>query len=87
MNVLMEHLRQLSGDGGVRDRRIKRMSRVDAMPPDIRALVHEWGLSITQAFLECGVTNPRHIRHIINMVLNETRAPLGRPNSYQGERR
>ena len=56
-------------------RRQRRMERVDAMPADLRACVHEYGLSIVDAFLHAGVKKPRHIRHIVNMI---------RGGSYQG---
>jgi hypothetical protein len=46
----------------------KRMADVDAMTPAIRSLVHEHGLTVVQAFIQCGVSNPRHIRHLIGVV-------------------
>ncbi len=45
-----------------------RMAKVDAMPPPLRALVHDHGLTIIQAFLDHGITRPRTIRHIIQVV-------------------
>lgn len=27
-------------------RRVKRMERIDALPPDIRALIHEYGFTV-----------------------------------------
>lgn len=50
-----------------------RMDRVDQMPPDVRAVVHDWGLTIVDSFMGSGVKSARHMRHIINTVLNETR--------------
>lgn len=50
-----------------------RMDRVDRMPPDIRAVVHDWGLSIVDAMLAGGVKKGKHMRHIIQRVLDETR--------------
>lgn len=58
-------------------RRAKRMARIDAMPPDIRACVHDFGLTIVQAMLEAGVKKAKHIRHIVRTV---------RDGSYQGPR-
>lgn len=49
-------------------RRRKRMERVDAMPPDIRACVHQYGLSIVDAFLDAGVKKARHIHHIVGRI-------------------
>jgi len=46
-------------------KRLARMEQVDAMTPDVRACVHEFGLSIVNAFLQAGVTKGRHIRHIV----------------------
>ncbi len=51
-------------------RRVARMNRVDAMAPDLRELMHEFGLSIVDAFLQHGVTRPKSIRHLINAVRN-----------------
>lgn len=45
-----------------------RMKWVDAQPPEVRALIHEHGLTIIKAFLDCGVKKPRHIRHLISAI-------------------
>jgi hypothetical protein len=45
-----------------------RMSRVDNFPPQIRALIYEHGLGIIDAFIHCGVTDPRRIAHLIDTV-------------------
>jgi hypothetical protein len=45
-----------------------RMARVDAMSPELRGLIHDYGLTIVDAFLQCGVTKPRHIRHLVETV-------------------
>jgi hypothetical protein len=50
------------------DRVRKRMSKIDAMPKDIRELVHEHGLTMVQAFMDCGVTKAKHIKHLITTV-------------------
>jgi hypothetical protein len=47
---------------------VNRMSRIDAMSPALRELVHEHGLTVIDAFLQCGVTEPRRIRHLITTV-------------------
>jgi len=57
-----EHLR------AQQQKSIRRMNRVDKMIPELRKCVHEYGLTIVDAFLDIGVFNPRHIRHIVNMV-------------------
>lgn len=49
-------------------KRVARMERIDAMPADIRACVHEYGLSIVQAMLDAGVKKGKHMHHIVKMV-------------------
>jgi hypothetical protein len=49
---------------------VARMNRVDALPADIRELIHEEGLSVVQAFLDQGVKSAAGIRHIIMRVRN-----------------
>lgn len=44
------------------------MAQIDAMPAELRALVHEHGYTIVRAFLDCGVTKPKHIQHLIDTV-------------------
>lgn len=58
------------------------MAKVDAMTAPLRALVHEHGLTIVQSFLDCGVSNPKHIQHLVSVVRkgsvevgNRTHAP------------
>lgn len=65
------------------EKRIKRMNRVDSMPADVRGVVHDFGLTVVDAFLQCGVTKAKHMRHLINTVRqgsveigNRTDAPL-----------
>lgn len=65
------------------EKRVKRMNRVDGFPPEIRALVHEEGLTVIDAFFDCGVTKARQIRHLIEVVRkgsveigNRSNAPL-----------
>lgn len=55
------------------------LAKTDAMPAALRELVHEYGFSIVDAFLTCGVSNPRHIRHLISACWMGARAPLDRP--------
>jgi hypothetical protein len=53
------------------EKRRKRMERVDEFDPHIRALIHEYGLTVVQALWDAGVQNPRRIRHIVETVLDE----------------
>jgi hypothetical protein len=55
-----------TGEAKARCRR--RMERVDAMSPELRACVHEYGLTIVDAFVDIGVTKARHIRHLVETV-------------------
>ncbi len=55
-------------DTDQRERAAVRMARVDAMPQPLRSLVREHGLTVIDAFLQVGVSNTRHIRHILAAV-------------------
>jgi hypothetical protein len=48
----------------------KRMARVDNMQPDLRAIVHEYGLEIVQEFLNVLGARPKTIKHLIDTVLH-----------------
>lgn len=52
-------------------KRRKRMDEIDRQPPAIRACVHEYGWSVVRACLDLGIREPRHIRHLVETVLNE----------------
>jgi hypothetical protein len=68
------------------NRRATRMARVDAMPPEIRACVHEYGLTIVDSMLDLGIKKAKHIRHLVNVVRRESyqsardMAPVRREN-------
>jgi len=47
----------------------KRMSRVDAMPADLRRVVYEYNLEIVQCFFDHGVKNAASIKYLIDTVL------------------
>lgn len=66
-------------------RRAERMDKIDRMPPELRALVHEYGLTVVNTLLQCGVTNPRRIKHIVETVLDEF-SPTRGTRSIQGIR-
>lgn len=55
-------------DESFHERVKQRMDRVDSLPKELRALVHEHGLTVVDAFLQCGVTKPKHIQHLIKVV-------------------
>lgn len=52
------------------ERATKRLARVDAMPRELRLVVYEYGLEIVQEFINCGVTMPSRIKHLIDVVRN-----------------
>lgn len=47
------------------DSAIHGQEMTDAMPAGLRACVHEFGFPIVHAFIECGVSDPRQIRHLV----------------------
>jgi hypothetical protein len=51
--------------------RERRMSFIDRMSPELRACVHDYSLSVVRAFMDIGVREPRHIRHLVETVLDE----------------
>ena len=55
----------------VEQKRRARMDLVDGMPPALRKLVHDYGLTVVGAFLQIGVTKPSQIKHLVEVVLNE----------------
>lgn len=67
------------------EKRRKRMERVDQFDPAIRALVHEYGLCVVQAYWDLGVRKPNHIRHLVETVLDEF-SPTRGSRSAQGPR-
>ena len=54
------------------EKRAARMARVDAMPPELRACVHEHGLSIVDACMQLGIRKPKHINHLVSTVRNQS---------------
>jgi len=67
-------------------KRRNRMATVDVMPSGIRDCVHEYGLNVVTALLQCGVKKPNQIRHVVETVLNEF-SPTRGATSTQGARR
>ena len=69
----------------VDQRRAHRMAAIDAMPPQLRACVHDYGLAVVKACVDLGVSKPRQIRHLVETVLDEFSPTRGTPSS-QGTR-
>jgi hypothetical protein len=69
----------------VEKRRRARMARIDAMPPEVRALVHQYGFHVVHTIMEAGVTKPAQIRNIVETILDEF-SPTRGSGSAQGAR-
>ena len=67
------------------ERRRERMNRIDHMPAELRELVHAYGLRVVDTCMAVGVTKPRHIKHVVEAVLDEFRPTRG-SHSIQGQR-
>ena len=52
---------------------------VDKLSPQLRSIVHEYGLSVVRAYLECGVSSPKRIRHLIHQTYLGAREVSNRP--------
>lgn len=60
-----------------------RMDTIDKMPAELRACVHEYGFRIVADLAQLGISEPRHIRHIVETVLDEF-SPTRCSSSAQG---
>ena len=75
----------MTKQGMVDMKRAKRMAQVDSYPSEVRALVHDYGLSVVRAIYDLGVRKPQQIKHIVETVLNEF-SPTRGISSSQGTR-
>lgn len=66
-------------------KRSARMREIDALPPELRACVHDYGWTVVFAFMQGGVQKPKRIRHLVETVLNEF-SPTRGSFSAQGVR-
>lgn len=57
------------------DRIKRRMAEIDALPPALRACVHDLGWDLVKNFMDHGVSNPKHIRALVNVVISSLRPP------------
>lgn len=69
----------------VQEKRIARMKKVDQFDPETRTLIHHYGLHIVNSFVQVGVSNPKHIKHLVECVLDEF-SPTRGSYSKQGLR-
>jgi hypothetical protein len=54
----------------------------DALPPEWRALVHEFGASVVRELLMSGVTSPDRARHLIGAILIGATEPGNKIRSF-----
>ena len=66
-------------------KRKARMDKIDQFDPAIRSLIHEYGLTVVQTLIDLGVKKPKHIKHVVEVVLNEF-SPTRGSYSAQGIR-
>lgn len=67
-------------------RRNARMATVDAMPAATRELVNVYGFKIVTTCLHLGISKPRHIRHLVETILDEMVPTRGASSSQGGVR-
>lgn len=77
--------RKIPDQAFVDGKRAKRMAVIDAMPAEMRELVHEYGLTVIRTCTDLGITQPRHIRHLVESILDEF-SPTRGSFSKQGKR-
>src|SRR6187551_2330908 len=75
----------ISDQSWIDAKRAKRMDMIDSYPPEIRELIHAYGLNTVKAFLDQGVTKAKAIRHLVETVLDEF-SPTRGSFSSQGQR-
>jgi hypothetical protein len=61
----------------------ERLAAIDALPPDVRGCVHDYGYTVVDTCLQLGVRKPKHIRHLVTTVMNEL-SPVNGAYSRQG---
>lgn len=68
---------------------LRALDVTDAMAPELRQCVHEFGYSIVNRCLDLGVRDPRHIRALVHECWNGARQPHQRSRTLakNGERK
>ena len=69
----------------VQGKRIARMEQIDAMPREMRELVNAYVLTVVKTCMDLGVTKPKHIKHLVERILDEF-SPTRGSYSKQGIR-
>ena len=64
----------------------RRMAKIDALSPKMRAVVHEYGWEPVKLLMDLGATNPAQVEHIIRAIRGigqdrEDRVVLTRKNA------
>jgi ATP-dependent RNA circularization protein (DNA/RNA ligase family) len=67
----LQKMSDLEFASAIQAKRVSRMANVDNLTPELRELVHEYGLNVVKALMDVGVQKPKQIRHIVETVLNE----------------
>lgn len=49
----------------------RRMAVIDALPRELRELVHEFGWNVVKSFMDAGVRKPSLIKHLIHTVRHD----------------
>jgi len=75
----------LSHQEMVDKKRKNRMDKIDAFDPATRSLIHEYGMPVVECLHAVGVTKPKHVRHVVETILNEF-SPTRGSYSRQGIR-
>ena len=63
------------------------LDKTDALPKALRDCVHEFGYSVVHTFVQCGVTHPNTIRHLIHTVYKGAREPGNKRPAAKGHHR
>lgn len=71
--------------GIVDRRRNERMAQFDGLPADVRACANDYGWRVVKTMLDLGITKSRHIRHVVETILDEF-SPTRGTSTAQGPR-
>lgn len=89
MAVSTEMIKAIGDDDAfdmiIQRRRKERMAKIDNFPKPIRECVHLYGYTVVDMLLSLGIRKPRHIRHIVETILDEF-SPTRGSGSSQGIR-
>lgn len=82
---LSDKLRDAQFKAMVDEKRSRRMAEIDELPPEFRKLISEYGRSVVEACIVCGVAKASHVRHVVETVLDEF-SPTRGSYSIQGRK-